>query len=177
MQALESQGLVVELCHPELSPGQHEVSVSYSDALGAADNQVWLRETIRAVRDHRFRYVRNYRPQEPYIRPLSYRDRQAIMQELNRMIAAGTLGPNQWQLTARTKPREELYDLQEDPHELVNLADDPGHQGILKEMRRLVAEWIEDTDDKGQYPESKAALRILKKMFPEQAVDPIFEGL
>lgn len=49
VQALQGQGLAVELCHPELSPGQHEVSISYSDALQAADNQVRLRETIRAV--------------------------------------------------------------------------------------------------------------------------------
>jgi glutamine synthetase len=49
LQALEGQGVEVELCHPELSPGQHELSISYSDAVKAADNQVWLRETIRAV--------------------------------------------------------------------------------------------------------------------------------
>lgn len=49
LQALEGQGMGVELCHPELSPGQHEASISYSDAVQAADNQVWLRETIRAV--------------------------------------------------------------------------------------------------------------------------------
>lgn len=49
VHALEQQGMVVELCHPELSPGQHEISVRHSDAVRAADNQVRLRETIRAV--------------------------------------------------------------------------------------------------------------------------------
>jgi glutamine synthetase len=49
LRALEQQGMVVELCHPELSPGQHEISVQHSDPLLAADNQVRLRETIRAV--------------------------------------------------------------------------------------------------------------------------------
>ena len=73
--------------------------------------------------------------------------------------------------------RSELYDLQEDPHELVNLADGPNHQEILREMRQLVEEWIEDTDDKGQYPESKAALQILKKTFPMMAIDPIFQDV
>jgi glutamine synthetase len=47
--ALEGQGVGVELCHPELSPGQHELSISYSDCMQAADNQVRLRETVRAV--------------------------------------------------------------------------------------------------------------------------------
>ena len=49
VQALEDQDMIVELCHPELSPGQHEVSVRHSDAVRAADNQVRLRETVRAV--------------------------------------------------------------------------------------------------------------------------------
>ena len=49
VQAVQQQGMVVELCHPELSPGQHEISIRHSDALRAADNQVRLRETVRAV--------------------------------------------------------------------------------------------------------------------------------
>jgi glutamine synthetase len=49
MQALEAQGIVVELCHPELSPGQHEVSVRHQSAVRAADDQIRVRETIRAV--------------------------------------------------------------------------------------------------------------------------------
>ena len=33
---------------------------------------------------------------------------------------------------------DELYDLQRDPHELHNLAADPAHVGLLKDMRRLM---------------------------------------
>jgi glutamine synthetase len=49
VHALQQQGMVVELCHPELSPGQHEISIGHSDPVHAADNQVRLRETVRAV--------------------------------------------------------------------------------------------------------------------------------
>ncbi|WP_336209165.1 glutamine synthetase family protein [Nonomuraea sp. LPB2021202275-12-8] len=49
MRALETQGLRVEHCHPELGPGQQEVSVRHAPALRAADNHVLYRETVRGV--------------------------------------------------------------------------------------------------------------------------------
>ncbi|MFW6184273.1 MAG: glutamine synthetase family protein [Chloroflexota bacterium] len=49
VQALEKQDILVELCHPELSPGQHEVSIGHRRALQAADDQLRVRETVRAV--------------------------------------------------------------------------------------------------------------------------------
>jgi glutamine synthetase len=47
--ALESQGLQPEFYHPESGPGQQELSIRYSDGLGAADNQIVFRETARGV--------------------------------------------------------------------------------------------------------------------------------
>jgi glutamine synthetase len=47
--ALEREGLTVEQFHPEYAAGQLEVSVGTSDPVGAADDSVLVRETIRAV--------------------------------------------------------------------------------------------------------------------------------
>lgn len=47
--ALAEQGVSVEQIHPEYSPGQFEVSVATADPVGAADDYVLVRETIRAV--------------------------------------------------------------------------------------------------------------------------------
>ncbi|KNC78128.1 hypothetical protein SARC_09425 [Sphaeroforma arctica JP610] len=47
--ALSEQGLIVEMCHPEAGPGQHELTVKYTDALGAADQHIIYRETVKAV--------------------------------------------------------------------------------------------------------------------------------
>ncbi|MBW6439167.1 glutamine synthetase family protein [Actinoplanes hulinensis] len=47
--ALEEQGVQVEQLHPEYAAGQFEVSVAASDPVGAADDSVLVRETIRAV--------------------------------------------------------------------------------------------------------------------------------
>ncbi|MFI6484435.1 glutamine synthetase family protein [Nonomuraea sp. NPDC050663] len=49
IRALESQGLRVEHYHPELGPGQQELSVRHAPALRAADNHVLYRETVRGV--------------------------------------------------------------------------------------------------------------------------------
>jgi glutamine synthetase len=55
--ALEAQGMTVEQYYPELAHGQHELSISHSEALRAADNQVKLRETIRGVAWNRGLYA------------------------------------------------------------------------------------------------------------------------
>ncbi len=49
MSALEKQGVEIELYHPELGHGQHELSVRHVPALRAADQQIIYRETLRGV--------------------------------------------------------------------------------------------------------------------------------
>ncbi|MFB4286840.1 glutamine synthetase family protein [Nonomuraea sp. ATR24] len=49
VRALETQGLRVEHYHPELGPGQQELTVRHAPALRAADNHVLYRETVRGV--------------------------------------------------------------------------------------------------------------------------------
>ncbi len=48
-EALEAQGLQVEMTYPESGPGQFELPIRYADALRAADNQIVFRETVKAV--------------------------------------------------------------------------------------------------------------------------------
>jgi arylsulfatase A-like enzyme len=42
---------------------------------------------------------------------------------------------------------DELYDLVQDPRELVNLVDDPAHSEVAEEGRQRLLKWIRDTDD------------------------------
>ena len=49
VEAIEQQGIVVEQFHPEYADGQMEISVSPRDPVGAADESVLVRQTIRAV--------------------------------------------------------------------------------------------------------------------------------
>ena len=49
LDALFKQGIDIELYHPEAANGQQEISIRYSDVLTAADQQVIVRETVKAV--------------------------------------------------------------------------------------------------------------------------------
>ncbi|WP_432970751.1 glutamine synthetase [Dactylosporangium sp. CA-233914] len=49
LDALAAQGVTVEQFHPEYSPGQLELSVAAADPVAAADLNVLVRQTIRAV--------------------------------------------------------------------------------------------------------------------------------
>jgi len=47
--ALETQSIVLEQYYSELGHGQHEISTQHAPALRAADDQLFVRETIRGV--------------------------------------------------------------------------------------------------------------------------------
>ena len=49
LEALENQGIAIELFHTELGPAQQELSVRHSDVLRAADTVCLIRETVRGV--------------------------------------------------------------------------------------------------------------------------------
>ncbi len=49
LEALEAQGISIELFHTELGPAQQELSVERADVLRAADNVCLVRETVRSV--------------------------------------------------------------------------------------------------------------------------------
>lgn len=60
-EALDAEGLGVQQIHPEYSPGQFEVSVARRDAVGAADANLLVRQTIRGVA-HRHGLAASFAP-------------------------------------------------------------------------------------------------------------------
>jgi hypothetical protein len=64
------------------------------------------------------------------------------------------------------RPAEELYDVDADPHELVNLAGDPRHSGILAEMREALSQWGRETGD-------AVPGRLSPDEFDREAGDPL----
>lgn len=53
VNALTAQGMQVEQAINEFGPGQQEISIRHTDALGAADNQMKFRDTVRGVAGRR----------------------------------------------------------------------------------------------------------------------------
>ena len=119
----------------------------------AADRFDRQYDTIRAVRDARFKYLRNYNPEQGYYLPLTYREQMPIMQELLRLRDLGQLNEAQAQWFRPVKPEQELFDTESDPHELVNLAADPAYAEKLSELSAELDNWLSGFDDKGMMPE------------------------
>jgi len=118
-------------------------------------------DRIRAVRDERFRYVRNFEPTLPYAQRVSYMEEMPTMQVWRKWNEEGKLNAAQKLFFAPTKPAEELYDTAADPHEVVNLAGKPEHQIKLQELRAELERWMKDTGDLGSVPETELIQRGL----------------
>jgi arylsulfatase A-like enzyme len=119
----------------------------------AADRFDEQYDMIRAVRDGRYKYLRNYRPEQGYYLPVAYREQMPVMQELLRLRDSGQLDSYQAQWFRPTKPTEELFDTDIDPHELRNLATDPVYSEKLAELRAECDRWLAEINDKGFIPE------------------------
>ena len=128
----------------------------------AGDRQDETYHRIRSVRDRRYKYIRNYLPEQSYADGLVYKEKMPIMQELRRLAAAGQLDRAQQLFLSDAKPPEELYDLEVDPHEIMNLADSPQHQEALHRLRAEHERWKEHSKDLGAVPETE----LIKTMWP-----------
>ena len=133
--------------------GEFQSSESRQYIHAAADRFDRQYDTIRAVRDDRFKYLRNYHPERGYYLPLTYREQMPIMQELLRLREQDGLTEAQSQWFRESKPAEELFDTLADPHELTNLALDPAYNDKLLELRAELDRWLSGFDDKGMMSE------------------------
>jgi len=115
----------------------------------AADRMDEEKDMIRAVKDKRYKYLRNFKQDKGYYLPLAYRERINTMKVLLEMRNAGELNEVQNQWFRESKPEEELFDTWEDPHEINNLVENPEYQEKLTELRAACNLWMESMEDKG----------------------------
>jgi arylsulfatase A-like enzyme len=113
-------------------------------------------DRIRALRSGEWKYIRNFYPARPYLSPNRYKDNKPIVQVMRQLNKAGKLDDAQAKIMARYRPAEELYDLVNDPFELRNLADNPGQNSRLLQMRQTLNNWIVWSGDRGQSSEDEA---------------------
>ena len=130
---------------------------------GAADRLDNKYDMIRAVRDEQFKYLRNYKPEQGYYLEIGYREKMPIMQELLRLRDKDSLTEYQAQWFRNSKPKEELFDCINDPHELVNLAEDSKYTDKLAELRGENDRFMKSIDDMGFTPEKE----ILSQFWPD----------
>lgn len=99
-------------------------------------------DPMRSIRTRRFKYIRSF--EEVKNLPLPT--------DIARSIASNELRPD----AHDPRPPEELYDLQQDPAEERNLAEDPAHKLVKDELAGRLEEWMKSTGDflPGPQPEA-----------------------
>lgn len=109
---------------------------------------------VRAVRTEKFKLIRNFGPHNyglmrPDEMPPDY---TKAMRDRHRHKSYGM----SFEHATRMLPEYELYDLEADPFELCNLADDPGHAAVKAELVEVLDRWMVETDDhilRGEVPQ------------------------
>jgi hypothetical protein len=91
-----------------------------------------------------------------------------MMREMLRLRDAGLLNADQRYWFRTTKKPEELYDLDRDPYELSNLADDPAYSDVLRRLRKTHEQWMTTIDDKGLMTEKE----LVWSMWPD-GIQPV----
>jgi arylsulfatase A-like enzyme len=110
-------------------------------------------DILRCVRDSRYKYLRNFMSHVPHAQPSQYKDGKKILQVIRGLYSECKLNEQQSLYFAHRRPPEELYDLQSDPHEMVNLAMDSKHRERLVAMRKVLQQRMVATRDMGLIPE------------------------
>lgn len=116
-------------------------------------------EMSRSVSDGRYLYIRHYLPQLPYIQnAIIFTQGKQAMEEIYRARNEKTL-PNHMEQYFHPKMTIELYDLEEDPYELNNLAMKPEHQERIGLFQKELDQWMVKHRDSGMLNESEYMLR------------------
>ena len=154
---------------PTLMQGQPflgpDVTLERRFAFSARDRNDETEIRQRSVRGRRYHYVRNFTPGAGFPSLNRYKEKCFLVKPLMReLAAAGKLSGPPADLM---KPfaAEQLFDTQQDPYEVVNLAESnlPQHLKVLAEMRAALDTWMVETGDRGIIPEPREIVAPFEK--------------
>ncbi len=117
---------------------------------------------MRAVRDKRFLYIKNYMPYVPIGQEIGYLWRMEAAQAWDEHHQAGKTDAITGAFFDPRPPVEELYDTTRDPDNVINLAHRPEHQGDLETLRAALREWQLESHDAGVLAEEIVVERAEK---------------
>jgi N-sulfoglucosamine sulfohydrolase len=113
-------------------------------------------DLVRAVRDQQFRYIRNYMPFRITMQHVNFMFQALSTQSWEKAFRHGKANTVQSR-DFKPKPVEELYNTENDPWEVNNLAADPAYKGVLIRMRSALRAWMMEIRDVGLIPETEYA--------------------
>ena len=158
---------VPEYMHGRPFLGQYKQK-SRKYVYGARDRLDTFYEKQGCVRDERYRYIRNYRIEQPDYLPIISRAAMPMMARMAELHEAGNLNADQEKWFKYPRPEIEFYDVQADPHELNNLADNPKYKKKIKELSDEFDRWISTYNKMWKYTEPE-----LIEMFRPGGVQPV----
>lgn len=110
-------------------------------------HEVTMYYPMRVLRNRRYRLIHNLNNRAPYPLATDLYACPTFLEILNNTVSGK---PTNWFKTLEDyyyRDEWELYDLQNDPHELINLADDPDHQEVRQNMTTQLHSWMMETAD------------------------------
>jgi len=135
------------------------------EAFGYADRFDEKYDLVRTLRKGRYEYVRSYQPFNFDGLQNNYRYRMLAYTEWRDLYHAGKLDAVQSQFFER-RNAEALYDLENDPYETKNLANDPEYREVSVEMRGRLAAKVKGLPDLSLFPES----HLVETAFDDPAI-------
>lgn len=120
---------------------------------GYADRMDEKYDMCRSLRIGNWKYIRNFNAIYPDGLQNNYRYEMLAYQQWRQQFRESKLNNVQSQFF-KAKPTEMLFDLNQDPHEVDNLAEDTKHQAKLQEMRQKLNRKLSAINDLGFFPES-----------------------
>lgn len=109
----------------------------------------------RAVRSGKFKYIKNFNNGRSVLECTTEYGK-AMLPGYNTVLILDTHNKLQGaeKSLVTPLPLEELYDLERDPDETINLAYRDDHRAVRKEMEQALMDWITEINDKGFVPDS-----------------------
>ena len=130
------------------------------EVFGHADRFDEKFDMVRTYRKGKWKYIRNYQAYYADGLQNNYRYRQLAYDNWRNLYRADRLNPVQRQFFER-RPVEQLFNLENDPHEINNLAADSDQAKRLIEMRRLLKNKMKSINDLSFYPENRMVTAAL----------------
>ena len=149
------------LTPPDFIQGQDLVNTAPRKYVFAGrDRMDQVQDRARSVRDERFKLIQNFMPDEPYFRPLVFRDMFPSMQSLWQANKSEQLTDDQSVYFKTPRPTYELYDLKADPHEINNLAGIPKYEEELNRLKVALESWYEQVGDRSEVSEREMVFEM-----------------
>ena len=139
---------------PFLGKGVSQKEVeSRDEAFGYADRFDEKYDLVRTLRKGKFNYIRSYQPFNFDGLQNNYRYRMLAYTEWRKMYQEGKLNAQQRQFF-ESRPAEQLFDVEVDPHEVNDLAGKPAYAEVLQDMRNRLTARVKKLPDLSFFPES-----------------------